>query len=132
MLSSGDLRYIIQNPGSVHMIILLQVLLMVSNPRSAYNVIDFANDIKKGGLYVLGHVITEPFGPEVSQNLTPFCAHCMLNVAQMAESFNAKLDTWLTFVSISKMKAFVELIPAPSIRAGTQTLLAVSRPFLRS
>ncbi|CAI7995534.1 Solute carrier family 12 member 9 [Geodia barretti] len=85
-----------------------EVLLMVSNPRSAYNMIEFGNDVKKGGLYVLGHVITEPFGPD------------------MAESFSENLNTWLTFVTISKMKAFVELIPAPSIRAGTQTLLATA------
>ena len=95
---------------------------MVANPRSAYHMIEFANDMKKGGLYVLGHVITEPFGPNVSLFVWDSMYTC---IVQMAKSYSDKLNTWLTFVSISKMKSFVELIPAPSIRAGTQTLLAV-------
>lgn len=34
----------------------LQVLLLVSHPRRNYELIDFCNNLKKGGLYVVGNV----------------------------------------------------------------------------
>lgn len=45
---------------------------------------------------------------------------------QTASHYNNQLNVWLGFVEISKMKAFVELTVASSIRTGTQNLLAVS------
>ena len=85
-----------------------QMLLMVSNPLTCCDLIDFINDIKKGGLYVLGHVETGHFETERGD----FC--------------QKHYGTWLSLVDFMKIKAFVELTMAPSIREGMQHLVRIS------
>ncbi|XP_029925227.1 solute carrier family 12 member 9 [Myripristis murdjan] len=85
-----------------------QVLLMVANPRSSCQLILFVNQLKKGGLYVLGHVQlgdldTLPSDPVQQQ-----------------------YNFWLSLVDKLGVKAFVDLTLSPSVRQGTQHLLRIT------
>ncbi|RZC36085.1 AA permease and/or GLTP domain containing protein [Asbolus verrucosus] len=85
-----------------------QVLLLVNSPRSACPLIDFINDLKKGGLYVLGHVVKgDPngLGPDPTLDMQ---LH------------------WLNLVDHLKVKAFIELTVAPSVRDGLRHLIRLS------
>ena len=85
-----------------------QVLLLVSNPRTSCSLIDFVNALKKGGLYVIGHVYNEEL-----QNLDrdPCVVH---------------QNSWLSLIDHLKVKAFVELTLAKSLREGIQHLVRIS------
>lgn len=85
-----------------------QLLLLVNSPRSACPLIDFINDLKKGGLYVLGHVEvgeTSDSGPDLTLSQVPH---------------------WLNLIDHMKIKAFVELTVAKSVREGLQHLMRLS------
>lgn len=85
-----------------------QMLLLVNSPRSACPLIDFINDLKKGGLYVLGHVsVGDPDDPGPDPTL------------------NMQIH-WLNLIDHLKVKAFVELTVAPSVRDGLRHLARLS------
>ncbi|KAM7400629.1 hypothetical protein PAMA_005023 [Pampus argenteus] len=85
-----------------------QVLLMVANPRSCIGVMSFINDLKKSGLYVLGHV------------------KLGLLDGLPSDPLQSRYDSWLSLVDHLNIKAFVNLTLANSVRHGVQNLLFIT------
>ncbi|XP_048884975.1 solute carrier family 12 member 9-like [Brienomyrus brachyistius] len=85
-----------------------QVLLMVANPRSSCQLITFVNQLKKGGLFVLGHVQLGDLDTLPSDPIQP------------------QYNFWLSLVDKLGVKAFVDLTLSVSVRQGTQHLLRIT------
>ncbi|KAH8262337.1 hypothetical protein KR038_009127 [Drosophila bunnanda] len=82
-----------------------QILLLVSSPRSCCPLVDFVNDLKKSGLYIIGHVKLGDF-----------------KSAEDAE----ENQQWWSFLDHMRVKAFTEVTLSRSIREGVQHLIRLS------
>ncbi|XP_052864706.1 solute carrier family 12 member 9 [Anopheles cruzii] len=87
-----------------------QMLLLVSSPRSCCPLIHFVNDMKKGGLYVIGHVKVGEFEDNDSSN----------------DPTIDEYTQWLSLIDHIKVKAFVELTLSRTVREGIQQLIRIA------
>ncbi|XP_012553255.2 solute carrier family 12 member 9 isoform X1 [Bombyx mori] len=84
-----------------------QMLLLVASPRQSAPLIDFVNDQKKGGLFVLGHVRVG-------------------RLDGAGDPLAEEHQYWLKLIDHLKVKAFVELCLAESVRSGAAHLARLS------
>ncbi|KAI1721983.1 amino acid permease domain-containing protein [Ditylenchus destructor] len=88
-----------------------QMLLLVNKPATCCPLMDFVNDIKKSGLYVIGHVQRGSMESGNGGSMDPL---------QQVYPY------WLSLVDYLRLKAFVELTLTENVRIGIQQLIRLS------
>jgi potassium/chloride transporter 9 len=81
------------------------VLLLVNDPRRQYKLIQFCNSLKKGGLFILGHVIvTQDFSGSVAEA-------------------KRQQNNWQKYIDFSKIKAFINITISPAVEWGARNVV---------
>lgn len=81
-----------------------QILLLVDNPRTSWKLIRFCNHLKKGGLYILGHVTVSD------------------NFQNQFHELNMQTNAWLKIRDIAQIKAFVQISTGPTLPWGIRNV----------
>ncbi|KAF5212425.1 putative vacuolar cation-chloride cotransporter [Clavispora lusitaniae] len=92
-----------------------QILLLCDNPRTSWNLIGFCNHLKKGGLYILGHVVLLADDSDHSNSTSGF------NVESFKEVQKQK-NAWVKLRDMAKIKAFVQIAIGPTLPWGVRNV----------
>lgn len=84
-----------------------QILLLCDDPRSSWSLIAFCNHLKKGGLYILGHVVRMP---DTQFDVTS------------VEEIKKQKHAWSQVRDIARIKAFVQIAVSPSLPWGVRNV----------
>jgi len=82
-----------------------QILLLVNDPRRSWKLIQFCNAMKKGGLYILGHMVV---------------------TAEFQDSFQEvkrQQSAWMKYIDFSRIKAFPHVSIAPTVEWGARNIV---------
>ena len=82
----------------------LQVLLLVSNPRTSIKLMDFVNSMKKGGLFLVGNVQVGTY-------------------RSLKETLSKNYDSFLQLFNLINIKAFPDITFGESVQNGIQHLV---------
>lgn len=91
-----------------------QILLLCDNPRTSWNLIGFCNHLKKGGLYILGHVVLLNEDSKAGSSLE-------FSVDHYKEVKKQKL-AWVKLRDMARIKAFVQIAIGPSLPWGVRNV----------